>query len=198
MPGPKPRAIASVQRRPSPARKRTTMPAQAVFYDDSPVNFMGSDPRFIHTIHCKTPITVQQLKEARNMYRPGGKPTFFFFDFDNTLSVQAGLDPDLWNGVESFDEVLAHLFGDEERQLALSVALGDLLRAGVCYVLTANQGYNVIAWLLNKLLEKRGSGGGGGDAASFVTNGTVLYAQSGSKIRRIQKVVQARGHTFAA
>ena len=173
-----------------------------MFYDDSPVNFVGADPRFIKTIHCRTPITVQQMQEARDMFRAAGKVRFFFFfDFDNTISLQSGLDPSQWSGAAAFDEVLVHLFGDQERQRALSVTLRELLRAEVCYVLTANQGYNIIAWLLNKLMERQQGGGpGAGDGgASFATDDTILYAPpGGSKIRRIQKVVEARGHTLVA
>lgn len=130
--------------RPASPTKRSRAAARAFFYDDSPINFQGADPRFCTTVHCKVPLTVQQMSAALEASGEADKPfLFFFFDFDRTLSLLPGL-PAL-DADSTVDGVLALIFGDVERQQRMREMLGALLEAQACYVLTANQGYEVRA-----------------------------------------------------
>ena len=114
--------------------------------------------------------------------------SFFFFDFDGTLSMQYGLQRERWEAANwNVDAILVDLFGDEERRRLLVEMLGTLLDAKVCFVLTANQAFELIAWLLNKLLDR------GGAQMRFKAGDTVVYSSSGSKSRRIETIVESRG-----
>ena len=175
--------------------------ARAVFYDDNMINFAGNIMRgnvpAICTVHCKTPLTTLQLNEALSQWRKAealeekdSPKLFFFFDFDGCISLQLGLEQNLVHGVVSVDPVLATLFGDNERQSALRTLLGTLLEAGRCYIITANMGHAAIAHLLNLLLAR---GDGRPPKVLFAVGKSVRYTPSGTKIRAIANILDARG-----
>ena len=175
--------------------------ARAVFYDDNMINFAGNimhgNVPAIRTVHCKTPLTTKQLHEALSQWRKAealeekdSPKLFFFFDFDGCVSLQLGLDQNLVHGVVSVDPVLATLFGDNERQSALRTLLGTLLEAGRCYIITANMGHAAIAHLLNLLLAR---GDGEPPKVLFAVGKSVRYTPSGTKIRAIANILDARG-----
>ena len=194
--------------------------AQAIFYDDNHMNFVGVNPRgtvpSIRTVHCIEPLTLEQLEEAAAMARststfaaetvadvapdpsPPAPTLFFFFDFDDTLSLRNGIEAEV-----ASDAMLSQLFGDQARQMALATLLGMLLAEGRCFVLTANHGYTVVAGLLNLLLARcrapaAATSAPHGTPTYFVLNETIQFTPTGCKVRAIQKVVEARGFRLAA
>ena len=154
--------------------------ACAIIYDDNMMNFAGIVPRGkvpnIRAVHCLQPLTVAQLEEALALHQeeqealamqqdsaedPVPPPNlFFFFDFDDTLSLCSGID--LSVNANDCDATLARLFGDDARQAALVKLLSALLLQERIFVLTANRGYQMGAHLLNLLLGMRGTSHVGG------------------------------------
>lgn len=186
----------------SPSKRPAVMRAQALFYDDNLINFEGNNTRgkvpAIRTVHCPEPLTLEQLEKALEMSAGDDPPDgaapqlFYFFDFDDTLSLQSGVDP---IHSASIDRTLVEIFGDAERRRALCTLLGSLLQTQRCFILTANQGYAAIAQLLNMLLARGASDGS--TPPRFVLDQTVRYTPTGTKIRAITKIVEGQGLTLA-
>jgi len=190
-------------RPPSPSKRPAVLRAQALFYDDNLINFEGNNTRgkvpAIRTVHCPEPLTLVQLESALEMSAGGdthdgaAPQLFYFFDFDDTLSLQSGVDP--IHSSASIDRTLVEIFGDAERRRVLCALLGSLLQTQRCFILTANQGYAAIAQLLNMLLAR-----GASDSSTpprFVVDQTVRYTPTGTKIRAITKIVEGQGLTLA-
>ena len=178
--------------------KTPIMRAQAIFYDDNYANFVGNNPRgkvpAIRTVHCLVPLTTTQLREAaamRDAVSEAAPTLFWFFDFDETISLENGLEV---KSTATWDVLLSELFGDEERQEALRSLLRPLLEAQLCYVLTANTGYAVIARILNALLAR----GGEPPSRAFACDETVKFTPAGTKIRAIWSIVGARGFSLVS
>jgi hypothetical protein len=121
---------------------------------------------------------------------------FFFFDFDDTLSLCGGID--LSVNANDCDATLARLFGDDARQAALVKLLSALLLQERCFVLTANRGYQMAAHLLNLLLGMRGASHVGGRHVHFVADQTVHFTPTGTKVRAVTRLLEARGFRLVA
>ena len=104
------------------------------------------------------------------------------------MDIKQGVNP------LSADAIFAELFGDQERQRALSELLSSLLQSHRAFVLTANSGYVMIARLLNMLLLRSGAAG----TMQFVVDQNIQYVPAGGKIRAIQKIVDAHGYRLVA
>jgi hypothetical protein len=195
--------------------------ACAILYDDNMMNFAGIVPRgkvpTIRAVHCLEPLTVAQLEEALALHQeeqealamqpyaaaletaddPVPPPNlFFFFDFDDTLSLCGGID--LSVNANDCDATLARLFGDDARQAALVKLLSALLLQERCFVLTANRGYQMAAHLLNLLLAMRGASNVGGRHVHFVADQTVHFTPTGTKVRAVTRLLEARGFRLVA
>ena len=195
--------------------------ARAILYDDNMMNFAGIVPRgkvpTIRAVHCLEPLTVAQLEEALALHQeeqealamqpdaaaletaddPVPPPNlFFFFDFDDTLSLCGGID--LSVNANDCDATLARLFGDDARQAALVNLLSALLLQERCFVLTANRGYQMAAHLLNLLLGMRGASHVGGRHVHFVADQTVHFTPTGTKVRAVTRLLEARGFRLVA
>lgn len=189
--------------------------AQAVIYDDNMMNLAGVVPRGkippIRTVHCTQPLTVAQLEEALAMSIDAAAAAeivddgdeqappalFLFFDFDMTLSLQSGVETSVSSDPADQAGILVRLFGTEARQAALARLLAHLLAKGRCYILTANNGYVMVAHLLNLLLV-RAAHHGFVPTMGFVPDQTVHLTPTGSKIRAITRLLEARGFRLAA
>ena len=190
--------------------------ACAIIYDDNMMNFAGIVPRGkvpnIRAVHCLQPLTVAQLEEALALHQeeqealamqqdsaedPVPPPNlFFFFDFDDTLSLCSGID--LSVNANDCDATLARLFGDDARQAALVKLLSALLLQERIFVLTANRGYQMGAHLLNLLLGTRGASHVGGRHVHFVADQTVHFTPTGTKVRAVTRLLEARGFRLVA
>ena len=76
--------------------------------------------------------------------------------------------------------------------------LAPLCLAERCFVLTANRGYQMGAHLLNLLLGTRGASHVGGRHVHFVADQTVHFTPTGTKVRAVTRLLEARGFRLVA